>query len=123
LAWSPDGKRLALSWGEGGIYHRDSGGGFSFRNITGSEQEPATAIYDVATGKLLRKVQGQRYAHNHSAFSPDGKTLATTFEGTIRLWDADTGQERTPDRGHAGLVSALAFSPDGKGLVTAGFDD
>jgi RNA polymerase sigma factor (sigma-70 family) len=123
LAFSPDGQRLALSWGEGGIYFANSTGGFAFRNIVLPKREPATAIYDVTTGKLLRRFQGQRYAHNHFAFSPDGKTLATTFEGTIRLWDVDTGQERTPDQGHAGLVSALAFSRDGKGLVTAGFDD
>lgn len=54
------------------------------------------------------------------AISPDGKTLATGFEETVKLWDALTGQEKGALMGHRGLVRWLAFTPDGKRLISAG---
>jgi serine/threonine protein kinase len=54
------------------------------------------------------------------ALSPDGKTLATISDDTVRLWNIDSGQE---------IVSALdnvnwmAFSPDGHTLAIPGKDN
>ena len=54
------------------------------------------------------------------AFSPHGKTLASgNYDGTIRLWNAATGQQiRPPLNGHAGEVNSIAFSHDGKTLAS-----
>ncbi len=55
--------------------------------------------------------------------SPDGKTMATAdMDGTIRLWDAETGKERRALKGHAGYVTALRFAPDGRTLVSVADD-
>src|SRR5260370_19478417 len=55
------------------------------------------------------------------AFSPDGKTLASSGrDGTIRLWDVATGRLiGRPPTGHTGSVASVAFSLHGNTLPTA----
>src|SRR5262249_37572115 len=58
---------------------------------------------------------------NGVAFSPNGKTLASTsLDRTVRLWDMSTGKELLRFLGHHnGEPRAVAFSPDGKTVASA----
>jgi eukaryotic-like serine/threonine-protein kinase len=57
------------------------------------------------------------------AFSPDGHRLASAgFGGTVKVWDAGTGQETLTLKGDTFLVVSVAFSPDGKRLASAGVE-
>ena len=58
------------------------------------------------------------------AFSPDGKRIvsAAADDKTVKVWDADTGQETLSLKGHTDRVNSVAFSPDGKRIVTGSRD-
>src|SRR5262249_46087957 len=53
------------------------------------------------------------------AFSPNGVHLASASEdGTVKVWEVQTGQEILSLKGHADRAWAVAFSPDGR-LISA----
>lgn len=57
------------------------------------------------------------------AISQDGKTLASgNKDGTIKLWDVETGKNTATLKGHIDNVSSVAFSPDGKTLASGSVD-
>ena len=56
--------------------------------------------------------------------SPDGSTVASgSRDGTIRLWDAMTGEEKATLQGHTDWVRSVSFSPDGSILASGSWDD
>lgn len=58
-----------------------------------------------------------------TAFSPDGGRLATAaWDGTVRLWDTETGVLVSELPRHANQVVALEFSLDGGRLLSASYD-
>jgi WD40 repeat protein len=57
------------------------------------------------------------------AFSPDGRRIVSGSEDkTLKIWDADTGEETLTLRGHSARVLSAASSPDGRRIVSGGWD-
>ncbi len=101
LTWSPDGTMLAFA--------PLSGGGVSVVSLT----SPAGLLYALDEPRNVRSL----------AFSADGSLLAAgADDGTVRLWDAKTGDTRAVLSGHTDSVNAVAFSPDGALLASGGGD-
>jgi WD40 repeat protein/serine/threonine protein kinase len=66
----------------------------------------------------LLTFKGHKGAVMGVAFSPDGKRLASASgDGTVKVWDAQTGQELLPIKA-GGYIRSVAFSPDGKRLAS-----
>ncbi len=50
------------------------------------------------------------------------ESVAVSSNNTLKVWDAQSGQETRTLKGHAGPVSSVAFSPDGRRIVSGSED-
>ena len=58
------------------------------------------------------------------AVTPDGRQIVSggDDDGTIRVWDRDSGEELVALTGHTGALWAVAVTPDGRQIVSGGAD-
>ena len=82
-----------------------------------------TADGGLEATELYRLADGGEAAYN-AVFSPDGLTIAVGLgDGTIALWDAETGESIRTFGDHTSQVTGLAFSPDGSKIASASWDN
>ena len=90
--------------------------------LTGS-LDKAARLWDAASGKVIRRLEGHTGRVCSVAFAADGRTILTgSWDKTARLWDAASGKEIRRLEGHGSWVSSVAFVPDGRTIFT-GFED
>jgi WD40 repeat protein len=110
LAISPDNEFLAVA--DGPRLRPDS-----------RELHTHVCLYDIASGKEVRRFGRSLCGYWSVAFSADGRTLATTDqENQIRLWEVATCGERLRLTGHAGRVGGLLFAENGRTLLSTSTD-
>jgi eukaryotic-like serine/threonine-protein kinase len=110
IAFSPDGKSLAVAEANRSFFFWDT------------PAPPSVKVWDLASRRLVARLNGHVGDVRAVAFSPDGKTLASgSDDGSMRLWKtADYNQPPTVVKTHG--VIALTFADHGQRLVTAGMD-
>ena len=114
VAFSPDGKRLAV----GGVRQ----GQFQDPGLGKPEDMGWVGVWDAATRQQIFVVRGHANGIEEIAWAPDGKMLASAGQdGAVKVWDATTGKERQALK-HGAAVMGLAFGPDGKRLLSAGHE-
>jgi len=85
-------------------------------------------IWDFKAGKPIKTLDGFLADISCVNFSPDGKTIAagSWTEHIIRLWDRETGEEKTSHSnsiGHTGYIRTVAFNHKGNILASGSGDN
>jgi WD40 repeat protein len=128
LALSPDGKTIAVSFGDTGVsILRTAPIGRPAQvmfTILAAANGDVVRLYDVATGKEVGVLKGHTRPPWCVAFSPDGTRIVTGggADQTLKLWDASTGQEIITIGRHPDDVTSVAFSPDGQKILSTSDD-
>lgn len=104
FAWSADSRQLAVGHGNDAI-----------RGCSGM-----VTLWDTDTWQEAAvRFTGFNHWVSGLAYSPDGLTLAaSSFDGTLRLWDVQTNRPRDTLYGNAGPARTLAFVGQGQEIVT-----
>ena len=77
-------------------------------------------IFDLDSGQRVR-CEGHTGIISGIAFSPDGSRLASAAtDGSMRIWDPETGQQLLVRRLASPYCTAVSWSPDGKQLAAGG---
>jgi WD40 repeat protein len=80
----------------------------------------SVCLWDVRSGREIRRFRGHSDSVKSVTFSPDGRLVLTGSEdGTARIWDAATGRQIQKLVTTSAVLSA-SFSPDGRWVLTAG---
>ena len=144
VAYSPDGRRLAVANGTPGRpvrvweiatqkeicnfpHHVDGARCVAFDpsglRIASAGFDFAVRVWDAETGEEVRAFEDHNWPVFGVAFSPDGRHLASgSADSTVAIWDWITGEQPVLRIQHAGRVRSVAFSRDGTRLASASWD-
>ncbi len=125
VAFSPDGKLLALCGGEG--------------PRVGTPPTPKILVFDIATRQVVRTIDApfpDYISPSALAWSPDGLHLAAggcagcvresdipPSSETVNVFEVETGSRVATVRGRVSSLNGLAYSPNGKYLIAGSIDD
>jgi hypothetical protein len=98
LAFSPDGRWLA----------------------TMTVHPSRVTLWDAATGGQVRVFKAFRTRAESLQFSPDSRFLTAAADGTIRLWEVETGRERSAINWQIGRIRRVCFARDGMTAAALG---
>ncbi len=136
IAYSPDGKLIATAGNDGVIRLSELGSMRLRSELKGHEQgayllafSPDSSLlassgfgnnyciilWNVTTGREVRRLTGHTQSIHGLAFSPDGKQLISGGQdNVIRIWNPETGRETYSWPGVGKRIGTVRFSPDGK---------
>lgn len=144
--YSPDGKQLATIGDDGTVIVWNATTGKELLRMPGTSEpndfvstkrvayspdgellvacdRNLVKLYDPASGKLIKALNGHQEYLTAIAISADGKHLASgSLDGSAVIWDVSSSNPLLQLDGHTDAIEELTFSPDGKWLITAGDD-
>ena len=148
LAFSPDGKFLAIGGGEpsrGGEIkiwdiqsgkmarefpniHSDTVLALAFsadgKFLASGAADKIARITDLASGKVVKSFEGHTHHILGISWSLDGRTLATAgADNVVKVWDVTTGDRKKNVEGYDKEVTSVRFVGAGDQLITSSGDN
>ena len=91
--------------------------------LAAAGEDRVIRVWELKTGRVVRKMEGSPEAVLGIAFSPHASILASAGrDQAIRTWRVKNGKLRSTWLGHGARVWSIAFSPDGQTLGSASLD-
>lgn len=138
VAFSPDGKSLAVSSGTDTLELFAAATGRAIRTLEKTRLAEGLqrlrfssdggllaatryndiVLWQVATGKQLATAHGPSCAAEAVAFAGIRPFACGCVGPTAHVWDALTGEMPQTPEGHSSWVDSIAFSPDGRRIIT-----
>ena len=99
---------------------RATGGTQTHAPVIRGDRAPQLIGQRVGEAELLRTLEGHAGWVNAVAVTPDGlRAVSASDDGSLKMWDLQSGRELRILEGHAGPVSAVAVTPYGRRAVSA----
>lgn len=91
--------------------------------LAAGDDSGIVTIFDLASGEIIKSLEGHSDTVSGVSFSPDESFIATgSYDGTVRLWLTENGRQIGEFHGHSGRVLDVKFSPDGSVVASSGME-
>jgi WD40 repeat protein len=132
IAFSPDGRTALSGSGSDDRDHRSVDCTARLWDVASGQEvrrfDPSTGAAELVGPTREADSYHRQYRSQPTgpvlavAFSPDGRLALTgNDDRTLRLWEVETGRERTRFHGYNREVLCVAFSPDGRRALSGGY--
>lgn len=124
VVWSPDGQRVAVTAVSQGVQIYDASTGHLLETYPGNSQ--ASTVSTTGGYMSLNLPLSGGSGASATAWSPDGKLMATAFFGSygrsVQVWNTSTGKLALNYAGHADEIESTSWSADGTYVASSSVD-
>jgi hypothetical protein len=93
------------------------------RYVLSGSDDRTVRVWELATGREVRRFTGHAGWVRSVAVTPDGKYVVSgSGDNTVRLWELATGKEVRRFTGHGSPVESVAVTPDGRYVLSGSRD-